>query len=96
MSKRNEYIEKMKLQLDELNKKLDELEAKKDTASAAAGKKFDEQMAEMRKLSRTARAKMNEIKEASEDRWESLVAEGEKVHKAFVHSFNYFKSQLKG
>jgi phage shock protein A len=96
MSKRSEYIEKMKLQLDELNRKLDELEAKKNAASAEAGKKFDEQMAELRMLSGKARVKLNEIREASEDRWESLVAEGEKVQKAFVHSFNYFKSQLKG
>jgi hypothetical protein len=38
---------------------------------------------------------MEEIKEASEDKWEALVEEGERVQKAFVHSFNYFKSQLK-
>jgi len=96
MSKRKEYIEKMKLQLDELNAKLDELEAKKTALSAEAGKKYDEQMAELRKQSKKARAKMNEIKEAGEDQWESLVAEGEKIQKAFVHSVNYFKSQLKG
>ena len=40
-------------------------------------------------------ALINRIKTASEDTWESMLAEGEKIHKAFVHSFNYFKSQLK-
>lgn len=95
MSKRSEYIEKMKLQLDELNVKLNELDARKDAVSVEARKKYDEQMAELRKQAKKARAKMNEIKEAGEDKWESLIAEGEKVHKALVHSFNYFKSQLK-
>jgi len=46
-------------------------------------------------MSSAAQQKMDEIRQAGEDRWESLVEEGEKVHKAFVHSFNYFKSQLK-
>lgn len=95
MSKRNEYIEKMKVQLDELNAKLDEMDAKKDAMSAEARKKYDEQMTELRAHSTKALAKLNEIKEASGDKWESLVAEGEKVLKAFVHSFNYFRSQLK-
>jgi hypothetical protein len=39
--------------------------------------------------------KIDEIRSAGDERWESLVAEGEKVQKALVHSFNYFKSQLK-
>ena len=38
---------------------------------------------------------MEEIKGSSEEKWEALVAEGDKIQKAFVHSFNYFKSQLK-
>jgi hypothetical protein len=49
----------------------------------------------LREHSRAAHSKIEEIKAASEDKWESLVAEGEKIHKAFVHSVNYFKSQLK-
>jgi hypothetical protein len=38
---------------------------------------------------------MEAMKAASESKWDELLAEGEKVHKAFVHSVNYFKSQLK-
>jgi hypothetical protein len=95
MSSRSEYIEQMKVQLDKLNTKLDELDSKKDALSADAAKKYDEQVAELRMQSQNARAKMNEIKEASEDKWETLVTEGEKVQKAFVHSYNYFISQMK-
>jgi hypothetical protein len=95
MSKRDEYVELMKRQLDELNTQLGELEAKARSGQEEAQKKYAEQLAHLRELSNAAKLKMDEIKAAGEDRWESLVVEGEKVHKAFVHSFNYFKSQLK-
>jgi ribosome recycling factor len=95
MSKRDEYIEKMRIQLDALNSQLAELESKGVAAQAEFQEKHKEQIAQVRGHYQTALAKMEEVKAASEDKWESLVAEGEKVHKAFVHSFNYFKSQLK-
>ena len=95
MSKRDEYIAKMKQQLDELNAQLTELEDKGAAAQAEFLDKHKEQIAQVRGHYSSALAKMEEVKSASEDKWESMVAEGEKVHKAFVHSFNYFKSQLK-
>lgn len=96
MSKRDEYIERMKRQLDELNAQLTELESKGEAAQAEFREKHQEQISMVREHYHSALTKMSEIKSASEDKWESLVDEGEKVHKAFVHSFNYFKSQLKG
>ena len=95
MSKRDEYIETMKQQLDGLNAQLKELEAKGETAQAEFREKYAEQIAELREHYVAALTKLDQIKSASEDKWESLVTEGEKVHKAFVHSLNYFKSQLK-
>ena len=95
MSTRDEYIAKMKQQLDELNVQIGELESKAKAGQQELGKKYDEQMAHLRELSHAAKEKMDEMMEAGEDKWEALVAEGEKVHKAFVHSVNYFKSQLK-
>ncbi len=95
MSKRDEYIAKMKQQLDDLNKQIGELETKAKAGQAELGKKYEEQMTNLQELSRSAKVKMDELKEAGEDKWDALIAEGEKVHKAFVHSVNYFKSQLK-
>ena len=95
MSKRDEYIEKMRIQLEALNSQLAELESKGAAAQSEFIEKHQEQITQVRGHYQTALAKMEEVKAASEDKWESLVAEGEKVHKAFVHSFNYFKSQLK-
>jgi len=95
MSKRDAYIEKMKDQLDELNSKMSELEAKAQEAKDDARAKYKEEMKKLSKQSKLAVAKLEEIKSAGEDTWESMVAEMEKVRDAFKHSFNYFKSQLK-
>jgi len=95
MSKRDEYIAKMKQQFDELNVQISDLESKAKAGQKELSEKYDEQLAHLRELSHAAKAKMDELVDAGEDKWEALVTEGEKVHKAFVHSVNYFKSQLK-
>ena len=95
MSKRDEYIGKMKQQLDGLNAQLKELEGKGEAAQAEFLEKHAEQITQLREHYAAALTKLDQIKSASEDKWESVVTEGEKIHKAFVHSFNYFKSQLK-
>ncbi len=96
MSKRDEYAAKMKLQLDELNAKMDELEAKAKEAKADARDKYKEEMGKLRHQSKLAVAKLDELKVSGEDKWEAMVVEMEKIRDAFTHSFNYFKSQLKG
>jgi len=95
MSKRDEYVEAMKRQLDEMNAQIDELEARARASRDKLGATFEPQLAQLRESSGAVMKKINEIKAAGDERWEALVAEGEKVQKAFVHSFNYFKSQLK-
>lgn len=94
MSKRDDYIEKMKLQLDELNAKMSRVELKAKEAKEDARDKYREEMDKLRAQSKIAVAKLDEIKAAGEDTWENMVTEMEKVRDAFKHSFNYFKSQL--
>lgn len=94
MSKRDEYIEKMKAQLDDLNVKMSELETKAQEAKDDARDKYREEIGKLKQQSKLAIAKLNELKAAGEDRWEAMVAEMEKIRDAFKHSFNYFKSQL--
>ncbi len=93
-TRREEYIEKIKLQLDEANLKMNELEAKAQQAKADAREKYDEEMVKLRQKSDLATAKLEELKAAGEDSWDAMVAEMEKIRAAFVHSFNYFKSQV--
>ena len=95
MSKRDEVIEKLKQQLDMTNKKLDELESKAKQASGSARQKYEEQMEHLREMSQPARDKLESVKTSGESHWDSMSAEVDKVYKALVQSFNYFKSQVK-
>jgi type II secretory pathway component PulJ len=94
MTTRNEYIEKMKTQLDDLNVRMDRLGDKATEAQATVRATYQKDMALLREHSLHAQAKLEELKTAGEDRWDAMVAEMEKVSSAFVHSFSYFKSQL--
>jgi dynactin complex subunit len=94
MTKRDEYVQKMKSQLDALNATADEVVAKAADAKQEVRAKYKEEMATLRHQSKVAAAKLEELKSAGEDRWESMVAEMDKLRDAFVHSFHYFKSQI--
>jgi chromosome segregation ATPase len=94
MTKRDEYIQKMKSQLDALNATMDEVEAKAKDAKDEARAKYREEVARLRNQSKLAAAKLEDLKSAGEDRWQAMVAEMDKTRDAFVHSFHYFKSQI--
>lgn len=95
MSKRDEFIAKLKSQLDELNAEINSLEAKAAAGRQQLGKAYDEQVAGLRSNAASLRTKIDELRAAGDEKWDALVAEAEKVQKAAVRSFNYFKSQLK-
>jgi vacuolar-type H+-ATPase subunit H len=95
MVNRDEVIEKLKQQLDYTNQKLDELEVKAGQVSGEARQKYEEQIEHLREMSQPARDKLEAMKAAGENQWDSLSAEADKIYKALVHSFNYFKSQVK-
>lgn len=94
MSKRSAYVDKMKLELDELNAQINKFEAKMQEAKDDVRHKYQEEMRKLRHQSKLATAKLAELKAASEDTWDSMVTEMEKVRDAFTHSFHYFQSQL--
>lgn len=94
MTKRDAYIAKMKLQLDELNAKMSAVEAKAKEAREDARDKYKEEMGKLRHQSELAVAKLDQITAAGEETWEAMVTEMEKVRDAWTHSFHYFKSQI--
>lgn len=93
METRDIYIEKMKLQLDEINSTLTDFETKARIARNEANEKYLNEMSTLRAQSESAVEKLNELKTASEESWKNMVSETEKVRDAFVKSFHYFKSQ---
>ena len=94
MTKQSIYIEKMKSQLDELNTNMNKLQAKAEEAKEDARDMYKAEMAKLQEQSKLAVAKLGEMKTASEETWENMVTEMEKVRDAFTHSFHYFKSQI--
>ncbi len=94
MTRRDEYIQKMKSQLDALNATMGEIEAKAKDAKEEARARYKEEAAKLRIQSKAAASKLEDLKSAGEDRWEAMVTEMDKMRDAFVHSFNYFKSQI--
>ena len=94
MSKRDEYVAKMKAQLDEWNEDIDQLEAKLSQASAATKEKLEPYLKEAREGRDAVTRKLRQLKDAGESSWESMQDDVERVWKAFKHSVNYFKSQL--
>jgi sRNA-binding protein len=94
MTKRETYIGKMKAELDLLDAKMSHVETQAAEARADIREKYQEEMAKLREQSRLAGVKLAEIRSSSEDNWEKMKAEMEKVRDAFTHSFRYFKSQV--
>jgi hypothetical protein len=94
MTQRDEYIQKMKSQLDSLNATMDEIAAKAKDAKEEARARTREELAKLRHQSKVAAVKLEDLKAAGEDRWEAMVSEMDKLRDAFVHSFNYLKSQI--
>ena len=95
MPSRDEVIDKLKQQLDLLNAKLAELEAKADQASGEAKAGYEERVQHLKEMAQPAKDKLAELRNAGEGQWDKASAEADKYYKALVHSFNYFKSQVK-
>lgn len=94
MTTRDTYIKTMKANLDKLNDNMNDLEAKAKVARKDAQERYELEMGKLQHQSKLALAKLDEMKAAGADTWDSMVTEMEKVRDAFVHSFSYFKSQL--
>ena len=93
-TKRTEYTEKMKTQLDALNARIDSLEKSANDVKADMRESYAAEVAKVRHQSKLAKKKMEDLRTASEESWDKVVTEMDKINDAFVHSFNYFKSQV--
>ena len=94
-TQRDEFIDKMKKQLDDINKQLGEFEKEAEEAGEKATAEYDAQMDKLREQGKKMQAKLDELRHASEDSWDRMMEETRKVRDAFIHSINYFRSQLK-
>jgi uncharacterized coiled-coil DUF342 family protein len=70
--KRDEFILKMQMKLDELNDSIDALEVKAEDASTEARKEYLERVADAKAKRDQMSEKLAEVKQASGDAWEEL------------------------
>lgn len=94
MQNRHIYIEKMKQELEVLNMKLNELELSAENMQEDARKLYNQEVDKVRVQSALAKEKFSQLVESSENTWNEMVVETEKIRDAFVNSFHYFKSQI--
>lgn len=91
---RKEYIESLKTQLDEWNAEIDKWESKVNEVQTSARKSYEDQLAEVRKYRDQLQGKLDEMREAGEERWTLLKEDADYVWHAFKSSVNYFKSHF--
>ena len=92
MSKRDEYVEKLKVKLDEWNTDLDKLEAKAEHVKEDLKEKYHEEIKVAQQQRSDIKGKLKELISCSENAWEELKVGteevGEKLNQAIerVHS----------
>lgn len=77
MKSREEYINKLAAQLKEWSAKVDELESKANVAKADVKTEYERQIRQMKDKRDTAMQKLQELKGASTDAWDTLKAGSE-------------------
>ena len=73
MSKRDEYVEKLKGQLDQWNAEVAKWEAKAQNAQAGARAEYDKHLNELRRQRDQALEQMKRLQAATGDAWVDLV-----------------------
>lgn len=94
MGSRDEYVEKMKAQLDSWNREIDTLEGRIATVTGPAREELRNRLAKTRESFEEGKSKLKELQASGEDSFKSLKDEAEHIWDALRHSFNYFRSQL--
>jgi multidrug resistance efflux pump len=73
MSKRDEYVDKLKAQLDQWNTEVAKWEAKAQQAQAGARVEYEKQLKELRRQRDQALEQMKRVQAATGDAWVELV-----------------------
>ncbi len=93
--KRDEYVEKLKKQLDQWNAEISYLEARADQMSAEAKADYEQHIKDLRQQSRDAHAKLQEIQKAHLHAWEDLRAGAEQIWRTMEESFKRASSRFR-
>jgi hypothetical protein len=95
MTQRDVYVEKMKQQLDAMNTEMTALEVRAQQIRTDAGERVEQEFVRLQAHASGARAKLDEVRLASEASWQQGVAEMEKLRQAFTDSVQFFKAKMR-
>ncbi len=95
MSKRDEYVEKLKAQLDTWNAEIDKLEAKARESTADLKSAAKTSVAAFRRQCDQARQKLTQIQAASENSWKELKQGAEEAWARLKEAFVKARSEIK-
>lgn len=93
-TRRDAYVEKLKLRLDEWNADIDKLAAKAALAEAEAKIKYQNQLDDLRAKRDDVRDKLLAVQQAGEGAWEDLKEGLENSWEILKMSFNTAKSEF--
>ena len=94
MGLKEAYQEKLEAQIKEWTAKLTELKAKADKAGADAKVQMYQQIDQLRAREEPSQQKLNEIKAASSDTWETLKAGSEKALEEMKKTWESLRSKF--
>tara|TARA_R110000823_G_scaffold47903_20_gene122059 strand:+ start:33838 stop:34131 length:294 start_codon:yes stop_codon:yes gene_type:complete len=92
---RNEFIDKMKNGLDDLDKQIEDFKQRGEKFEGEARKEYENRLHDLREKRRETKRKIDDTQAASEEKWQQFKDEAEHAWKALDNSFNYFKSHFK-
>ncbi len=87
MSTKEEFLAKLKTQLDGWQAEVSELEAKASEATDDLKAELDEQIANLKVKFSEGEGKFNELADASEEAWEGLKADAEVAYNKLIGEF---------
>ncbi len=94
MSKRDKFIARMKLQLEEGKAELHRLESEAGNAQAGIREKYLQTIDELREKRVAAETKLEQIERSGEEVWEDLKDEAERTWTAFKAGMDVFRDFL--
>jgi SMC interacting uncharacterized protein involved in chromosome segregation len=95
MKNREEYIDQMTAQLKEWSKKIDELEFKARAARADARITYENRIRDMKSKRESVIKRLQELKGAGNEAWESMADGVEAAWGEFKHAFTEAKDKFK-
>jgi SMC interacting uncharacterized protein involved in chromosome segregation len=95
MKNREEYIDQMTAQLKEWSRKIDELEFKARAAKADARVIYEQRIKDMKSKREAVSTKLQELKGAGSEAWDTMAAGVEAAWGEFKHAFTEAKDKFK-